>query len=132
MYDDVIFSGYKNDSQDIVIDYGNYMEDFNGFLVNFGNGFLLPNGTFTAPRKGIYEFSVDAHAYSTNNAVLAVQHNGANELSFHIQNVSYGSLSFSWFMELKQDDTIRLYVQDGYVYCGDVYNCVFSGKLIKN
>ena len=130
MYNDIIFSAYKNDDHYIM--HGNYMGGFSGFLTNFGNGFLLPNGIFTAPRTGIYEFSVDAHAYSTNIAILTVQHNGANELSFHTQNVSYGSLSFSWIMELKQDDTVRIYVQDGYVYCGDVYNCVFSGKLIKN
>ena len=131
MYDDVIFSAYKNDSHDIVIDYGNYMEDFNGFLVNFGNGFLLPNGTFTAPRKGIYEFSVDAHARP--NTILTVQCNGANELSFVAYTSQHtSSMSFSWIMELEQEDTVKLFVKEESVYCDPSYNCIFSGKLIKN
>ena len=132
MYDNVIFSAYKNETDGTYISAGNYLEKFNGYLTNFGNGFLLPNGTFTAPRIGTYEFSIAAHSYSSNVAQLTVEHNGADVLSFFTRGSSYNTLSFSWIMELQQEDTVKFKVTSGNIYCHTSYDCIFSGKLIKN
>ena len=61
MYEDVIFSAYKNDST--YIETNGYFEGFGGYLTNIGNNFELSYGTFTAPRKGIYEFSAAANSH---------------------------------------------------------------------
>ena len=129
MYDNIIFSAYKNES-DTVFGPG-YLEEFNGFLTNFGNGFILSNGTFTAQREGKYEFSAAANSATIDPAFLAVEHNGAIVLSFYTYSPD-DALSFSWIMELQQGDTVRLKVTSGAFNCGPNYNCIFSGKLINN
>ena len=134
MYDDVIFSAYKADST--YIENGHYFEGFSGYLTNIGNNFELSNGTFTAPRKGIYEFSAAASDNYNTHSSLTVQHNDADVVSFWTGSGSiYDALSFNWIMELQQGDTVRLKNTGGLFYCGSgVTNriCIFSGKLINN
>merc|ERR1712141_863609 len=65
MYDDVIFSAYMNSGS---FSGGDYLEGFSGFLTNVGNGFTLSNGTFTAPRKGKYEFSAAAQSDTSSSS----------------------------------------------------------------
>ena len=59
MYGPIIFSAYINSHQGF--DTGQYISKFNGFQTNFGDSFTLSNGTFRAPRNGIYEFSASAY-----------------------------------------------------------------------
>merc|ERR1712150_146004 len=75
MYDNVIFTAYKNDGTETSS--GDYLEEFNGYLTNFGKGFMLSNGTFTAQRKGMYKFSAGATSYKGSFSALTVQHNVA-------------------------------------------------------
>ena len=132
MYDQVIFSAYKNGGASA--DAGEYLLEFSGFLINFGNGFDLSNGIFTAQRKGNYEFSVAAYHSAAGSSDLTVEHNDALVLSFHTWertgDYSDDTLSFSWIMELQQGDVVRLKVSSGRFYCGPNYNCIFSGKYI--
>ena len=131
MYDDVIFSAYKRDGTYIHID--EYFEGFGGYLTNIGNNFELSNGTFTAPRNGIYEFSAAAFGYVfEDNSGITIHHNDADVLSFWTYN--FDTLSFSWIMELKEGDTIRLRNTGGTFYCAfgtTSPNCIFNGKLIN-
>ena len=134
MYDDVIFSAYKNDSA--YIETNGYFEELSGYLTNIGNNFELSNGTFTAPRKGIYEFSAAATGYDNSYSSLTVQHNDADVVSFWTgPNSLSDTLSFNWILELQQGDTIRLRNTRGTFYCYSAVtnsNCIFSGKLINN
>ena len=126
----VIFSAYKNDSGNFYA--GDYLEGFNGFLINFGNGFTLSNGRFTAQRNGNYDFSVAAYHYFERSSDLTVEHNGAQVLIFRSFDDADAedTLSFSWIMELKQGDVVRIKVTNGLFYCGTINYCIFSGKYI--
>ena len=68
---------------------------------------------------------------------LSVEKNNVKELEF-IQRDDYETtLSFSWIMELKQGDTVRLKVsyanQDNLgLHCTENSNCIFNGKFIRN
>ena len=133
MYEDAIFSAYKNDST--YIETNGYFEGFGGYLTNIGNNFELSNGTFTAPRKGIYEFSAAATGYDNSYSRLTVQHNDADVVSFSTYG-NYDTLSFNWIMDLQQGDTIRLRNTHGRFRCesgvnGYKYDCIFNGKLIN-
>ena len=132
--DNVIFSAYKNQNDGTsVITAGQYLEGFNGFFTNFGSGFMLEYGIFTAGRKGIYEFSVSAlhDVLHGGSSVFAVHKNGAQVLSLYTRDQdSEVTLSFSWIMELQHGDTIRLKVESGRFTCGSPFNCIFNGKLL--
>ena len=41
------------------------------------------------------------------------------------------TLSFSWIMELKKGDQIRLHVTLGHFYCEPLYACIFDGKFVR-
>ena len=68
---------------------------------------------------------------------LSVEKNNVKELEF-IQSDDYETtLSFSWIMELKQGDTVRLKVSyanqsNKGLYCTENYNCIFNGKFIRH
>ena len=129
MYDDVIFSAYKNDST--YIQTNGFFEGFSGYLTNYGDNFEPSSGTFTAPRKGIYEFSAAANGCNSGGySSLTVQHNDADVVSFW--TYSYDTLSFSWVMDLQQGDIIRLRNPQGRFQCFDDYDCIFSGKIRNN
>ena len=131
MYGPIVFSAYKNSGR---IEEGNYFDNFDKFLTNQGNAFVLSDGIFTAQRTGTYEFSVSARddffgGYST----ISVEKNGVDELEFSNYETSssaYDTLTFSWIMELKQKDIIRLKVIDGTFTCDSTYGCIFNGKYI--
>ena len=131
MYDPVIFSAYMNEYSSY-FSAGEYLEGFTGFLINFGNGFSLSNGRFTAQRKGNYEFSVAAYHNTAGSSDLTVEHNGAQVLIFRSFDDADAedTLSFSWIMELQQGDVVRLKVTRGSFSCSSSANCIFSGKYI--
>ena len=55
--ENVIFSAYKNQNDGTsVITAGQYLEGFNGFFTNFGSGFMLDYGIFTAEGKEFMSF----------------------------------------------------------------------------
>ena len=129
MYGPIVFSAYKNSGG---IEEGNYFDNFDKFLTNQGNAFVLSDGIFTAQRTGTYEFSVSARYYfSSGYSTISVEKNGVDELKFSnhekSDDYSYDTLTFSWIMELKQKDIIRLKVTAGAFY---TYGCIFNGKYI--
>ena len=134
MYGPIIFSAYTNSYQRF--NTGQYISKFNGFLTNFGDSFKLFNGTFRAPRNGIYEFSASAYHQETNDNRLTVVKNDEQILKFldWYRDGNSGdwdwTLTFNWIMELEKGDEVRLQVDAGYFLCGENKNCMFNGKYI--
>ena len=132
MYGPIVFSAYKTSGTFAT---GSYLDDFDKFLTNQGNAFVLSDGIFTAQRTGTYEFSVSAFHIINGYSRISVEKNGISELKFSTWENTGGdysddTLTFSWIMELKQKDIIRLKVTDGRFYCGSPNGCIFNGKYI--
>ena len=115
---------------------GNYLTGFDGFLTNYGSCFDLENGIFTPSRQGVFEFSAAIFQYQSavEKNTLIVEKQGTKVLEFY---GNYGSIfdtfSFSWIMELKQGETVRLRVGDsGRFDSFSDANWVFSGKYIRD
>ena len=133
MYDPIVFSAYKTSGGSVTV--GNYLDNFDKFLTNQGNAFVISDGIFTAQRTGTYEFSVSARYYfSSGYSTISVEKNGVDELKFSnhekSDDYSYDTLTFSWIMELKQKDIIQLKVTAGSFICSSSSGCIFNGKYI--
>ena len=132
MYGPIVFSAYKTSTGSDTA--GFYLANFDKFLTNQGNAFVLSDGIFTAQRTGTYEFSVSAFHVINGYSRISVEKNGVDELMFTTweksSDYSDDTLTFSWIMELKQKDIIRLKVIDGAFNCGSSSGCIFNGKYI--
>ena len=136
MYGPIIFSAQINSTQRF--DIGEYISRFTGFLTNFGDSFTLSNGTFRAPRNGIYEFSASAYHQDTiANRLLVVKNEQEIILKFqdwYNEAIAVGdwdwTLTFNWIIELQKGDRVHLEVQDGFFICAEDRYCIFNGKYI--
>lgn len=134
MYGPIVFSAYKNSGSRAGA--GSYLDDFDKFLTNQGNAFVLSDGIFTAQRTGTYEFSVSARDdFFREYSTISVEKNGVDELEFSNyensdRHYSDDTLTFNWIMELKQKDIIRLKVTAGSFFFGSNSGCIFNGKYI--
>ena len=130
MYDPIIFSAYSTSG---IFGTGSYITGFTGFLTNVGESFKLADGTFKAPRNGIYEFSSSAYAYDVRST-LAIVKNEAQILKFtnwSIDGQADMTLTFNWITELQKGDQIRLQVSSGSFGCGLDCSCIFNGKYLN-
>ena len=133
----IIFSAVKNSGKIYYAD--DYVDSFDKFLVNDGSGFNLETGTFKAPTSGVFEFSASLlhELYVSNDrSRIAVLKNLVRELEFReydndTTNYNDGTLSFTWILELKEGDEVRLKATAGRFECGSSYTCTFSGKFIR-
>ena len=132
MYDPIVFSAYKTSGGSVTV--GNYLDNFDKFLTNQGNAFVLSDGIFTAQRTGTYEFSVSAFRAIAGYSRISVEQNGVDELTFltweKSGDYSDDTLTFNWIMELKQKDIIRIKVTSGKFICESSSGCIFNGKYI--
>ena len=129
MYDPIIFSAYSTSGN---FGTGSYITGFTGFLTNVGESFKLADGTFKAPRNGIYEFSSSAYTYGVTNT-LAIVKNEAQILKFTNwsgDGQADMTLTFNWITELQKGDQIRLQVIEGNFDCSSNGNCIFNGKYL--
>ena len=128
----IIFSAIKQDTGSPPISDGHYIDGFERYLTNYGKSFDLMSGTFTAPRDGVFEFSATLLSDTYNFAAMAIEKNHNTDIKFR---TTYGGgqniASFSWITELEKGDTIRFRVSKGSFWCGTDYNCVFTGKFIR-
>ena len=68
---------------------------------------------------------------------LTVEKNNVKQLEF-LQADDYQTLlGFTWIIELKKGDTVRLKVSysnqnDRGLQCTETSNCIFNGKFIRN
>merc|ERR1712224_382755 len=118
---------------------GSYIDSFDKFLVDDGTGFDLDSGTFKAPTSGVFEFSATLEYYiydSYRYSKIAVLKNLVTELVFREyaednNNVNTGRLSFTWMLELKEGDEVRLKTIFGRFRCWTGSVCTFNGKFIR-
>ena len=131
MYGPIVFSAYKTSGAYAAEE---YLYDFDKFLTNQGNAFVLSDGIFTAQRTGTYEFSVSAFRNIAGYSRISVEQNGVDELTFltweKSGDYSDDTLTFNWIMELKQKDIIRIKVTSGRFNCESSSGCIFNGKYI--
>ena len=113
------------------------MDGYDGFLTNYGDHFSLSTGIFSAPREGIFEFFTAIPNVEDGMSLLTVEKNNVKQLEF-LQADDYQTLlSFTWIIELKKGDTVRLKVSysnqnDRGLQCTETSNCIFNGKFIRN
>ena len=117
---------------------GSYIYGFDGVYVNNGNTYDLSSGIFTAPKPGVYEFSVSVYIDGSSSwHRVGIEKNNANELSFgsyaREKNDNTGTVSFTWIMQLNQADTMRLKaIEEIRCHSAGYADCVFSGKFIRS
>ena len=127
MYGPIVFSTHGMNSTRF--DVGQYITGFAEFLINIGDSFTLSDGLFTAPRNGIYEFSISIFHQGDGRNVLAVVRNSEQVVKF--QDTQYATLTFNWIMKLQRGDMIQLQVVQGQFYCDNGNsNCIFNGKIL--
>ena len=114
----VIFSVVKSkDSGDVTS--GSYIT-YNKEVSNVGNHFDPSTGTFKAPKKGLYNFSFAAVTGKTGKTYVDLRVNGSYQFAMLVHNDEiYQNLSQSFQLHLKQNDEVRLYVDDGSVSTHD-------------
>ena len=129
----VIFSAYISPSSSKIFAPGDIIKPYDGFKTNIGNSFDLESGEFKTPLGGVYEFSFAlSRDDEPGTSYIIVEKNGYKNMQFITNSNSdeYGTLSFSWFMELEKDDEIRLKVKDEPFYASSTANGIFNGKYV--
>ena len=125
-----VFSVYSNTGSITVGEYIHY----DHFFVS-SDTFDLKSGTFKAPFKGIYEFTITDHSYKNNGNYfsLKVEKNGSVVYSvFSRQSDKWAAhLSSSWILPLETNDQIRVRVD--FLFAFSDHNCFrsFTGKLLE-
>ena len=123
----IVFSFYAYDG--LTIAAGSYLT-FHQSVVNDGNVFNGDTGTFTCSVNGYYEFTFTGNAYSTSQTYIKVEKNGNNARKF-LDHLTDSLMSFTWIMKLSVGDTIRLYVEHGFIYRDSYHNSAFNGMLLR-
>ena len=123
-----VFSAYSNTGE---IAAGHYIH-YDHFFVT-SDTFDLKSGTFKAPFKGIYEFTITDHNYKNGKVFsLKVEKNGAvvySVVDYHWDEAAH--LSSSWILPLEVNDRIRVRVDFHPVISdGNCYRS-FTGKLLE-
>ena len=122
-----MFSAYSNTGNIAVNQYIHY----DHFFVNNGDTFDLKSGTFKAPFRGNFEFTITDHGTDAENFSLVVEKNGSRIFSTYEIQYSRGQLSSSLILTLEVNDEIR--VRTGYhkTFSNiDTYR-TFTGKLLE-
>ena len=131
-----MFSAYIASSRQFKPD--TYIDKFDGFKVYYDDSeftsFDKYSGKFTTRINGVYEFSLSIpHNNVEGLAYIKVEKNDAKELqSYEPSTDAFNTLSFTWYMELKKDDKIRLKVSNHEsFYASSTANVIFSGKYLR-
>ena len=99
--------------------------------MNNGDTFDLKSGTFKAPCRGNFQFTITDHGIDAENFSLIVEKNGSRIFSTYTVQYSRGQLSSTLILTLEINDEIR--VQTGYHKTYSDSNCYrsFTGKLLQ-
>ena len=125
----VMFSAYTNVT-DVTIPVGEYIH-YDHFFIS-SDAFDLKSGTFKAPFRGIYEFTITDHNNVERYFSLKVEKNGSVVYSVYDYHSTYAAhLSSSWILSLEANDEIRVLVDRHSAFSDP--NCYrsFTGKLIE-
>ena len=102
--------------------------------INIGNGFGQ-DGVFSAPVSGIYFFTFSSTTSNTqdNQTYVEVMKNGSRVFVIYDSNGSkkLNNLSYSWTLELAEDDKIHMRVDLGKIYSNENLHTIFTGQLLK-
>ena len=122
-----VFSAYSNTGNIAVGEYIHY----DHFFVS-SDTFDLKSGTFKAPFRGNYEFTITDHEDYDKNFSLKVEKNGSVVYSVYDYHTSYAAhLSSSWILSLETNDEIRVRVEFHSAFSnGNCYRS-FTGKLLE-
>ena len=100
--------------------------------------FDLSSGTFTAPLKGVYEFSFSANSDDDECCIVYVYQNDVKihgiRSKFCNSNAdqnNYANLASTWIVQLDGGDKIRLKVGYGQLYSNSDMYRIFNGKILK-
>ena len=121
-----VFSAYSNTGN---IPVGEYIH-YDHFFVS-SDTFDLKTGTFKAPFKGIYEFSITDHSGGSDSFSLKVEKNGSvvySVFDWHGQNAAH--LSSSWILSLEVNDEIRVLVDFKIAFSDNACYRSFTGKIL--
>ena len=130
-----VFSAYTNVT-DVTIPVGEYIH-YDHFFIS-SDAFDLKSGTFKAPFKGIYEFTITDHNYPESNKEkhfsLKVEKNGSVVYSIdddHSSQPFNAHLSSSWILPLETNDEIRVRADISSANTGENAHRSFTGKLLE-
>ena len=128
-----VFSVYSNTGSITVGEYIHY----DHFFVSTDT-FDLKSGTFKAPFKGIYEFTITDHNYPESNKEkhfsLKVEKNGSVVYSVdddHSSQPFNAHLSSSWILPLETNDVIRVRADISSANTGENAHRSFTRKLLE-
>ena len=128
-----LFCAYSNTGE---IAAGQYIH-YDHFFVS-SDTFDLKSGTFKAPFKGIYEFTITDFVSGFNQLIvnhlsLKVEKNGSVVYSIyhHHNDMWVGHLSTSWILPLEVNDEIRVRAAFHSALSHEDYYRSFTGKLLE-
>ena len=122
----IIFSAWSYKSEHIAAP--NYIT-FDRFYITNGDYFDLASGVFTTPIKGTYEFTMTGHAIDGGGCYIRIM---VNEVEMHeIRIANYGVGSPTLILPLKQNDKVRLQVNEHTCSSRSNMYRTFSGKLLE-
>ena len=108
--------------------------------MNIGDTFNLVTGTFTAPVKGVYEFSFSGNSNKNDRCGISVLKNNGYIHYFYTKDSSpdgmavpnYGPLASTWLSSLDAYDTVKLKVAYGELHTEGSKRRIFNGKLLAS
>ncbi|XP_028261638.1 uncharacterized protein LOC114435882 isoform X2 [Parambassis ranga] len=115
-----VFTGPKTGSSSTLI--------FNNVFTNIGNAYNSQTGIFTAPVKGVYQFTFMTFGYSSYTSGAILVKNGIYQVStWEFQGPDYSdTTSNTVILQLNQDETVNIILWQG----GKIHTAVFSGFLL--
>ncbi len=113
------------------------VKDYTLLWANYGNGFNMETGEFTAPVGGLYRFTMSTVGNDNPNGIFDVNailrsDPGYNfEISQSVPDSGLHRISGTWDMNLKKDDVVFLQVQRGTIRIYSNVPLTFSGYLVN-
>ncbi|XP_028261640.1 multimerin-2-like isoform X4 [Parambassis ranga] len=101
---------------------------FNNVFTNIGNAYNSQTGIFTAPVKGVYQFTFMTFGYNSYTSGAILVKNGIYQVStWEFKGPDYSdTASNTVILQLNQNDTVNMILWQG----GKIHAGVFSGFLL--
>ncbi len=131
----VHFSAGKNTREDLQAPYN--VAGYTLMWSNFGGGFNMDSGEFTAPIAGLYRFTMSCIGWQDPNGIFDVNVRLGSDPTFDLElsQIVPGSnvnrVSGTWDMVLSENDVVYLEVQRGTLRTHANVPIIFTGYLVK-
>ena len=104
---------------------------FRTVVSNHGGGYNLETAVFTAPVRGLYQFSFTFIQRSTTNVYCQLYHNSNRITAAYTgSNEHWASASVAVYLYLDIGDTVDLRGCDNWQYVWQAHGSIFAGALI--